>query len=385
MTPADPIVEQVDRLIGNLLARRHAVRIEGVGSLTVERQAARRLSRTEMLPPRMEVRFTKKPQGQPLDELVAEALRRANPKAGEELLRRRTGEIVARWLSCAADKEAKTLTIGGVGSLQGDEFRMEEAFDRRLNPRGMQPVKIRRRSRFDWVTAFGLCAALLTVGGAAWWIAEQGLPFGAPEQNVIVRTSRPAPDAALPADTLRTTADTLAATTLPAAGEERAATNGTPPADAAGNDTQSPNSMTAADQSGNDTQHADRTTPADSRGNTAQRTDATAQRPEAGPTRGEESDRTSQNAARREADATIPAPLASGRHYVVLGVFSTPDNAARAVLTAAEQEGTFRCGVYRFGEKFMVSPFESEDREACTLFIRAHAEQFPGMWTYTAR
>lgn len=353
MTPADPIVEQVDRLIGNLLARRHAVRIEGVGSLTVERQAARRLSRTEMLPPRMEVRFTKKPQGQPLDELVAEALRRANPKAGEELLRRRTGEIVARWLSCAADKEAKTLTIGGVGSLQGDEFRMEEAFDRRLNPRGMQPVKIRRRSRFDWVTAFGLCAALLTVGGAAWWIAEQGLPFGAPEQNVIVRTSRPAPDAALPADTLRTTADTLAATTLPAAGEERAATNGTPPANAAGNDTQ--------------------------------RTDATAQRPEAGPTRGEESDRTSQNAARREADATVPAPLASGRHYVVLGVFSTPDNAARAVLTAAEQEGTFRCGVYRFGEKFMVSPFESEDREACTLFIRAHAEQFPGMWTYTAR
>ena len=43
------------------------------------------------------------------------------------------------------------------------------------------------------------------------------------------------------------------------------------------------------------------------------------------------------------------------------------------------------CGVYRFGAKFMVSPFESDDPEACALFIRAHAERFPGMWTYTAR
>ena len=80
-----------------------------------------------------------------------------------------------------------------------------------------------------------------------------------------------------------------------------------------------------------------------------------------------------------------PARLVSGRRYVVLGVFSTPENAARAAQLARDKEGSFRCGVYRFGAKFMVSPFESEDAEACTLFIRAHAETFPGMWTYTAR
>lgn len=83
--------------------------------------------------------------------------------------------------------------------------------------------------------------------------------------------------------------------------------------------------------------------------------------------------------------AAEPARLVSGRRYVVLGVFSTPENAARAAQLAREKEGSFRCGVYRFGAKFMVSPFESEDAEACTLFIRAHAETFPGMWTYTAR
>ena len=70
---------------------------------------------------------------------------------------------------------------------------------------------------------------------------------------------------------------------------------------------------------------------------------------------------------------------------MVLGVFSTAENAARAASAASSQEVAITCGVYRFGAKFMVSPFESEDAEACTLFIRAHAEAFPGMWTYTAR
>lgn len=77
--------------------------------------------------------------------------------------------------------------------------------------------------------------------------------------------------------------------------------------------------------------------------------------------------------------------MTSKRSYVVLGVFSTPENAARAARNAASDDVAITCGVYRFGAKYLVSPFESDDPEACTLFIRAHAERFPGMWTYTAR
>ena len=77
--------------------------------------------------------------------------------------------------------------------------------------------------------------------------------------------------------------------------------------------------------------------------------------------------------------------MTSGRHYVVMGVFSSAQNAERAARDAASKDVAMTCGVYRFGAKFMVSPFESEDPEACKLFIRAHAERFPGMWTYTAR
>lgn len=80
-----------------------------------------------------------------------------------------------------------------------------------------------------------------------------------------------------------------------------------------------------------------------------------------------------------------PASLVSGRRYVVLGVFSTPENAARAVDAAAEKDPSVRCGIYRFGTKFMVSPFESADTEACALFVRNYSDRFPGLWIYTAR
>ena len=82
-----------------------------------------------------------------------------------------------------------------------------------------------------------------------------------------------------------------------------------------------------------------------------------------------------------------PAAMTSKRNYVVLGVFSSQENAVRAAKKAASdsEEAALTCGVYRFGAKFLVSPFESDDPEACRLFIRAHADRFPGMWTYTAR
>ena len=83
--------------------------------------------------------------------------------------------------------------------------------------------------------------------------------------------------------------------------------------------------------------------------------------------------------------STEPASLVSGHRYVVLGVFSTPENAARAAADAEARDASVRCGVYRFGDKFMVSPFEAPDAEACTLFIRNYSDRFPGLWTYTAR
>ena len=70
---------------------------------------------------------------------------------------------------------------------------------------------------------------------------------------------------------------------------------------------------------------------------------------------------------------------------VVLGVFSTEENARRAVRETEARESALRCRIYRFGGKFMVSPFSSDDAGACAQFIRVQDGRFPDMWTYTAR
>ena len=57
----------------------------------------------------------------------------------------------------------------------------------------------------------------------------------------------------------------------------------------------------------------------------------------------------------------------------------------RALREIAAKEPAFRCRIYRFGEKFMVSPFSSDDAGACAQFIRVQDGRFPDMWTYTAR
>ena len=49
------------------------------------------------------------------------------------------------------------------------------------------------------------------------------------------------------------------------------------------------------------------------------------------------------------------------------------------------KESALRCRIYRFGGKFMVSPFSSDDAGACAQFIRVQDGRFPDMWTYTAR
>ena len=55
---ANPMEEQIGRLVGNLLAGGGEIFLPGVGSLYTERQGARRLNRRTVLPPSRTVAFT---------------------------------------------------------------------------------------------------------------------------------------------------------------------------------------------------------------------------------------------------------------------------------------------------------------------------------------
>lgn len=356
-----PMVDQVNRLAGNLLAAGGELYLPGVGSLCVRFRGARRLSARLVEPPSREVVFTSQQRGVSLVDEIARVLRDAAPaetpcsdtdgtpvsssasvvssapvapQREQAQVASQARDIYDRWLS--RTQQNGVLTIEGVGVLKFKNFTPDEAFDRRINPQGHAPVRIHRPRRFDGAMWIGIAAIVFVVAFTAyWWLDNRHAASTVTTGSESVTLVAAAPAATEHSAAAEASADGVGADSVtdPAAAGTASAASG---AEGAAQDAAS-----------------------------ALRAEAPADTAPA-------------------ADGE-PARLVSGRRYVVLGVFSTPENAARAAQLAREKEGSFRCGVYRFGAKFMVSPFESEDAEACTLFIRAHAETFPGMWTYTAR
>ena len=282
---ANPMEEQIGRLVGNLLAGGGEIFLPGVGSLYTERQGARRLNRRTVLPPSRTVAFTSQQRGVSLVDEIARVMREAggyeNPEAEAQA-------VYDRWI--ARVHRADLLTVEGVGELKFKNFIPDEAFDLRLNPQGREPVRVRVQRRFDWPLWVGIAAiGIAAVYGGREFLSVAGVSAaqaGGAASGASVPDAAPEPEIA-------------------------------------------------------------ETHPA------------------------------------QEQD--VPTALLSGRHYVVLGVFSTEENARRAVRETEARESALRCRIYRFGGKFMVSPFSSDDAGACAQFIRVQDGRFPDMWTYTAR
>ncbi len=92
-----------------------------------------------------------------------------------------------------------------------------------------------------------------------------------------------------------------------------------------------------------------------------------------------------------ETPASTPASteigeMTSGVSYVVLGVFSTEENARKYIKQMATRAPEIACRAYKFqGSKFMVSGFESTDGAAASAFIREHRAKFPDLWVYNRK
>lgn len=348
----NPMTEQVARLVGNLLAGGTTICLPGVGSLRVERQPARRIDRRHVVPPCRTVQFSSQECGVSLVEEIGRVLR-VNGVRPEDP-RPEAQKVYDRWL--AQVREEDRLTIVGVGVLQFKNFKLDEAFDRRLNPQGHEAVRVRAPRRFDAVLWIGVAAIVCVAGFTAWWwlgeremrqeIRSAVADRAVERRDAAVRTDADSLSAAS-AGTDSTTGIASSESVVPASGSEQAAL-------------QSP----------------------------AEQAPATAAHPVQTPTATSQTLEAPQTTVRNDSrpmPEAGPSRLVSGRNYVVMGVFSSERNARRAAAEASAKEPAVTCGIYRFGSKFMVSPFESDDEEACRLYIRAHEERFPGMWTYTAR
>lgn len=364
------MVNEINRLVGNLLAGGGEVFLPGVGSLYTERRGARRISRRSVLPPSRAVSFTSQERGVPL---VAEIARAVQCDAAE------AQDIYDRWL--ARTLENDVLTIEGVGVLKFKNFTPDAAFDKQLNPQGHEPVRIKPARKFDWALWIGIAAILIAVGFGGNEFLK--LYDEGPEEiaGITGDSGSVAGGTAVTADSLVVAEAPVSAADSGAAAEPAASASGVNTGTASGD----ASSASGANTAGSAVVSADRATGQTGTGPATQTGTVSHKQPET--VSAGQKDIAPANRPETPPAGTVdaPAPLVSGRRYVVLGVFSTPENAARAADDAAKKDASVRCGIYRFGEKFMVSPFESADAEACTFFIRNYSDRFPGLWTYTAR
>ena len=96
-------------------------------------------------------------------------------------------------------------------------------------------------------------------------------------------------------------------------------------------------------------------------------------------------------AGRADLDADYEAPVPEvarmipGRTYVVWGVYSTEENARRAVAEARARLSDTNFRIYFFGKKWMVSVFESDSAAECRDFMRNAGAGLKEVWPYTKK
>ncbi len=390
------MVVEGNKLIANLLLAEHAVTIPGVGALRAVRRPAERLSRRRVRPAYYRVEYSAECVGRSLSEAIAEV-------AGCDVA---TAEAACtRWLGRAM--QGDVLVLRGIGELRQKRFVVDPAFDLRLNPAGHEPLTLRRRHG-GHVLLWGGAAAAIVCGAAGGglilvdhWPALRSGMFG--ERSMLVAEGRSSDDRA--AESVRDRAvqqdaarrggeetDAARAADPDAAVPEVAASErpaGSGPAQPAADDPslreRSASVGTAAaagahgELSGAQRGAAAPHTLGDA-ASVAQPAAGTAPAVPSGASSAWESDPADAASAERA------GRMGSGRTYVVQGVYSTERNALRAARAASEAASeAVRCGVYRFGDKFMVSLFETDDAAAAAAFVRTHAGRFPETWPYKAR
>ena len=279
------MVQEVNKIIYNMLISGRGVFLPEVGSLYIERQAARKLADGRLLSPRNAVVFAEGVQAPSLvDEIVAIAGCSAE----------QAQDIYERWQSKTLQQGV--LTIGGVGVLKGKSFSTDKAFHSAINPQGVKTLVLRKKSSNAWLYVVSGVAIVVALGFLAYLLWGDKF-MGKQSAEKVVATQVVAPE--------------------------------TP----------------AVEQTG------------------------------------------------QVAEEQVVEPVAepqvvnnsSYAYYVVVGIFSTPENAERAVKDAQAKVKEANCVVIPFKNKHMVTIFGSDNVADCNTFARSYRDIYPDLWVYNKK
>ena len=299
------MVGEVNKIIYNMLVSGRGVYLPEVGSLYIERQAARKISADKLLSPRNVVAFQ---SGEQAPSLVAEIVAVAG--CSDE----QAADIYQRW--SAKTREGSNIKIGGVGVLNHKSFVMESDFASAINPKGVKTIVIRRRSN-TWLYALCTVCVLVALGFLGY------IMFGGEQKTAVKR------------------AESIAQTEAQPAVEQGAAE----PAVAEGQVNTTDNTTAAVTT-------AATTTSSDALTQTVQPAD------------------------------TAATTSVDYEYYVVMGIFSTEENAQRAIAQAESRIKDLNCKVLPFKDKFMVTLFGSDKIGDCNSFANSYRDIYADLWVY---
>lgn len=299
------MVGEVNKIIYNMLVSGRGVYLPEVGSLYIERQAARKISADKLLSPRNVVAFQ---SGEQAPSLVAEIVAVAG--CSDE----QAADIYQRW--SVKTREGSNIKIGGVGVLNHKSFVMESDFASAINPKGVKTIVIRRRSN-TWLYALCTVCVLVALGFLGYMM------FGGEQKPAVKR------------------AESIAQAEAQPAAEQGVAE----PANAEGQVNTTDNTTAAATTTAT-------TTSSDALTQTAQPAD------------------------------TATTTSADYEYYVVMGIFSTEENAQRAIEQAESRIKDLNCRVLPFKDKFMVTLFGSDKIGDCNSFANSYRDIYADLWVY---
>ena len=283
------MIEEVNKIIYNMLISGRGVFLPEVGTLYIERQAARKLADGRLLSPRNTVVFVDGVQAPSLvEEIVAIA------GCGVE----QAQDIYERWQSKTLQEGV--LTIGGVGVLKGKSFSTDKAFHSAINPQGVKTLVVRKKSSNAWlyvVSGVAVVVALAILAFLMW--GDKFMGKQSAEKVVVEQVATPE---------------------APAVEAEQVAAG-----------------------------------------------EATEQ------------------AAEPTSEPQVVANNTSYAYYVVMGIFSTPENAERAVKDAEAKVKDASCVVLPFKNKHMVTIFGSDNVADCNTFARSYRDIYPDLWVYNKK
>lgn len=299
------MVGEVNKIIYNMLVSGRGVYLPKVGSLYIERQAARKISADKLLSPRNVVAFQ---SGEQAPSLVAEIVAVAG--CSDE----QAADIYQRW--SAKTREGSNIKIGGVGVLNQKSFVMESDFASAINPKGVKTIVIRRRSN-TWLYALCAVCVLVALGFLGY------IMFGGEQKTAVKRAESIAQTEAQPV------VEQGVAESANAEGQVNTTDNTTATATTAATTTLSDTSTQAA----------------------------------------------------QTADTAMTTSV-DYEYYVVMGIFSTEENAQRAIEQAESRIKDLNCRVLPFKDKFMVTLFGSDKIGDCNSFANSYRDIYADLWVY---